>query len=598
MVDHTVLLLTLVVLFVENLDLCNIHTPVIIKNLERYLNESGYDKKDSTYLLNGFTHGFDLEYEGPRDRRDTARNLPFRVGVGNLQDLWDKVMKEIHLKRFAGPFDEIPFQNYVQSPIGLVPKAGNKTRLIFHLSYDFKQFKSVNYYIPHDRCTVRYRDLDHAVNNCLKLLQLVPDATIWLGIADLESAFRLVAMNKRSWSLLVMKARNPESGIMFYFIDKCMPFGSSISCAIFQKFSNALHHIVTYKMLATNLTVTTFITNYLDDFLFIAILEQGCYHIMVIFHETCKVIGIPVAENKTRWPDTEVVFLAILINGISKTLSIPEEKRLKAVDWLRLCCENRKVTVKQLQSLAGLLNFLHRAIYPGRAFTRRIYAKISGRTATLKPHHHVRVDTELKSDCGTWLQFLQTNDMTNFCRPFIDLNKMITATDIKLFSDSSANLKLGFGGVYNSVEYFFGQWEVGYIKKSKPSIEYLELYAVCIGLTIWIHKFPNCRILLHCDNMSVVSMINKTTSGCRKCMSLIRYLVLLGLKFNTRVFAQHILGVRNELSDSLSRLQFGRFWDLAPSSMMETPQPLPQQLWPASKIWNLDFIDINESNYS
>ena len=580
--------------FVENLDLCNIHIPVDIKNLARQLNQSGYDAKDTTYLVKGFTHGFDLEYEGPRDRKDTARNLPFREGVRNLQDLWDKVMKEVHLKRFAGPCADIPFQNYVQSPIGLVPKAGNKTRLIFHLSYDFKWYKSVNFYIPHDRCTVKYRDLDHAVNHCLKLLQLVPDATIWLGIVDLELAFRLVPMNRQSWSLLVMKARNPESGLMFYFIGKCMPFGSSISCAIFQKFSNALHHIVTYKMLTTSLTVSTFIMNYLDDFLFIAISEQGCYRIMVIFHETCKEIGVPVSESKMKWPDTEVVFLAILINGVSKTLSIPEEKRLKAVDWIRLCCENRKVTVKQLQSLAGLLNFLQWAIYPGRAFTRRVYAKISGKTATLKLHHHMRVDAELKNDCETWLRFLQSNDMTNYCRLFIDLNKMITATDIQLFSDSSANAKLGFRGVYNNIEFFFGQWQSGYIKRLQPSIEYLELYAVCIGLTIWIHKFPNSRILLHCVNMSVVSMINKTSSGCRKCMSLIRYLVLLGLKFNTRIFARHILGVRNELSDSLSRLQFGRFWDLVPSSMMETPQPLPTQLWSASKIWNADFIDINE----
>ena len=48
-------------------------------------------------------------------------------------------MKEIKERRYAGPFmkENFPFVNYIQSPIGLVPKAGNKTRLIFHLSYDF-----------------------------------------------------------------------------------------------------------------------------------------------------------------------------------------------------------------------------------------------------------------------------------------------------------------------------------------------------------------------------------------------------------------------------------------------------------------------------
>ena len=37
----------------------------------------------------------------------------------------------------------------VQSPVGLVPKSGGKTRLIFHFSYHFKNGnQSVNYWTP------------------------------------------------------------------------------------------------------------------------------------------------------------------------------------------------------------------------------------------------------------------------------------------------------------------------------------------------------------------------------------------------------------------------------------------------------------------
>ena len=36
----------------------------------------------------------------------------------------------------------LPFQNSVQSPIGLVPKANDKTCLIFHLSFDFREDES------------------------------------------------------------------------------------------------------------------------------------------------------------------------------------------------------------------------------------------------------------------------------------------------------------------------------------------------------------------------------------------------------------------------------------------------------------------------
>ena len=50
----------------------------------------------------------------------TAPNLKFRVG--NPTILWNKVMKEVGLGRYAGPFKQIPFNNYIQSPIGLVEK--------------------------------------------------------------------------------------------------------------------------------------------------------------------------------------------------------------------------------------------------------------------------------------------------------------------------------------------------------------------------------------------------------------------------------------------------------------------------------------------
>ena len=60
------------------------------------------------------------------------------AGVGNETEMWNKIMKDVSAKRVAGPFDKIPFTNFIQSPIGLVPKAGNKTRLIFHLSFNFE----------------------------------------------------------------------------------------------------------------------------------------------------------------------------------------------------------------------------------------------------------------------------------------------------------------------------------------------------------------------------------------------------------------------------------------------------------------------------
>ena len=569
----------------SNFDLSNIYTPVNVKLLEQLLTLSKFDNKESKFLVNGFKHGFSLDYEGPMDRNDVSENIPLR-DIGTHSDLWSKVMKEVKAKRFAGPYEGTPpLKHFVQSPIGLVPKAGNQTRLIFHLSYKFKNGNdSINSYIPREKCSVKYHDVDHAVNNCLRLLKANPDATLWFAVADLKSAFRMVPLAPHWWGLLVMKARHPKSGKWFYFIDKCLPFGAAISCAIFQRWLNALTHITNHFLKES--VPQRGISNYLDDFFNVSLSRVACNTMILTFHRICDQLGVPLAKEKTVWATVLAVFLGILLDGKNKILAIPQEKIEKAQYMLRLMLTNKKTKVKEIEKLTGLLNFLGRAVYPGRAFTCRMYCRINYQERGLKKYHHVNLNHEFRADCKVWLRFLseEVNGRLVLYRPFIDISTTTSATEIGFYTDSSAAVQLGCGGVMKT-HWFFGQWEKDYVSKLKPSIEYLELLAVCIGAFIWSETMENKRILIHCDNMAVVSMINKTTSSCQHCMHLIRLLVLRSLQFNFRIFAVYVKTGDNGLADSLSRLQFERFRKLAPN-MDKFPEKLPWELWPPSKLWN------------
>ena len=161
---------------------------------------------DRNFLIEGFTTGFDIGYAGPRVRKSKSENIPLTVGTKS--DLWEKITKEIDAGRVAGPFNQIPYENYIQSPIGLVPKAGGKTRMIFHLSYNFsdrEQDGSLNAWTPREICTVHYNDLDAVIRKCLNLLKEVETLcasgcltkddiaklakpVIYLGKTDLTSA--------------------------------------------------------------------------------------------------------------------------------------------------------------------------------------------------------------------------------------------------------------------------------------------------------------------------------------------------------------------------------------------------------------------------
>ena len=280
----------------SNLDIDNIVTPINVQALEDLLVRTHYDRKETAFLIKGFSKGFSLGYKGPKNRQDYSKNIPFTPGVGNKSDMWNKIMKEVKLKRFAGPFSRVSFEEFIQSPIGLVPKAGGQTRLIFHLSYKFPNGnESINHWTPKERCTVSYRDIDHAIKNCLSHAEQVDvkkdnDKStkggslvfncLFFGKTDLRSAYRVAPMKVKHFCFLVLKAEDPTTGVFMFFIDKCMPFGASISCAHFQRISNALKHIVESLE-----GIYNSITNYLDDFLFVHYIKMLCRQLMRLFYE-------------------------------------------------------------------------------------------------------------------------------------------------------------------------------------------------------------------------------------------------------------------------------------------------------------------------
>ena len=543
-------------------------TPVDVDTLEDLLTNLHYPKDKTKFLTHSFRNGFDLGYRGDPKVKLKSPNL--KITVGSKIILWNKVMKEVQLKRYAGPFSEPPFEHFIQSPIGLVPKDGNKTRLIFHLSYPRGSGKSVNENTPEHLCSVKYKDFDEAVKLCARL-----GKNCSAGKSDMTSAFRHLCIRKRDWKYLVMKAQNPSDGKFYYFVDKCLPFGSAISCAHFQAFSDAVAFVVSCLTQEDNV-------NYLDDFFFAALYKAMCDSYIEVFLKVCEQINFPVSLEKTFWGATTIIFLGLLIDTELQLVCIPEEKVNRALEMIKFFLSRRKVTLKQLQKLCGFLNFLCKSVVPGRVFTRRLYAFGSGLT---KPNHHLNVNSEMRMDLRMWEQFL--SHPSAYSRPFFDFSKELNSEEIDMFTDASRNPRLGCGG-FNKDSWFMAQWDLEFMNQYNPSINYLELYAVAVAVLNWIHRYPNKRVTLFCDNLSVVHMINNTASNCKNCMLLLRIIVLKGLIHNVHIRAKHVVGVSNNLADFLSRMKKDKFLRLARKQrkiFSRSPTPMPSQIWPMQNIW-------------
>ena len=555
----------------SNLDLNSIVTPVNYEKLQSLLIDTKYDRDLTDFLVDGFKNGFSLEYQGSRHRRMQAPNLKFTIG--NKVELWNKVMKEVGLGRYAGPYDRPPFEYYVQSPIGLVPKdEGRQTRLIFHLSYPRDGKSSINANTLRNKCVVTYKDFNHAIQLCLKIIEKF--GTCVFAKTDLVSTFRNLGIRPQDWPLLTMKAENPDDGKVYFFIDKCLPFGHTISCALFQKVSDALEHIC--RVMTSHEAV-----NYLNDFLFIDVNTFTCNSQMQVFLGICIDIGFPVSEEKTHWATDCLAFLGLLIDSIKRLVCVPIEKITKARNLINYCLDrrSRKITLLELQRIAGYLNFLCRVIVPGRPFTRRLYYACKN---LQKPYHHTNLTGELKKDLRMWLDFL--NHPTVYCRPFLDFDNAIRADQIDMYTDASRNFDLGAGDVCQKSWYYL-RWNREFMEEKQPSIEYLELYAVAVAVLNWIHRFSNRQVILFCDNISVVYMINRCTSTCKNCLKLIRLIVFEGLIHNVRIFANYVSTKQNAVADALSRSNLRKFYRITKGKYEISPTEIPSQLWAMQDLW-------------
>ena len=282
------------------------------------MTEADYNQAEIEFLIQGFKEGFELNYSGPMNRKDRSKNIPFTVG--DEKEMWNKIMKEVKEEGYAGPYDEIPFKHYIQSPVGLVPKAGGKTRLIFHLSYNFsseESGKSVNYFIPKDLCSVKYHNLDDVIKAALivkdKINNLFGSKANWpvfFSKADGLSAFYQVPLSQKNWPLLILMARDPRDSKLKFFVDKCLPFGTSISCAIYQRISDVIAHLVRHRYI-----VALGVMNYLDDFLFVEITRAQCNKAIQTFLDVCEEVSLPVSIEKTEWSSPLMVFLGNLLDG-------------------------------------------------------------------------------------------------------------------------------------------------------------------------------------------------------------------------------------------------------------------------------------------
>ena len=117
---------------------------------------------------------------------------------------------------------------------------------------------------------------------------------------------------------------------------------------------------------------------------------------------------------------------------------LPADKLAKIKRLLNSYLSRSKLSLVEIQSLVGLLNFACSVVVPGRCFLRRLIEITRG---LRKPHHRVRVTRSAKEDMQMWLRFIEEFNGKSF---FLE-DKWENSVNMKLNTDAS---NIGYGEIF------------------------------------------------------------------------------------------------------------------------------------------------------
>lgn len=408
----------------------------------------------------------------------------------------------------------------VVSALGAVPKSDGSYRLIHDCS--LPDGGSVNSHAP-DFDKYSYESVDSAT----ALLK----SGYYMAKVDIKSAYRHIPLHPQSQRVTGLKWRFSD-GTETYFYDAKLPFGARAAPTIFHRLSQSVKRMMSRR--GFDLMVA-----FQDDFLIIGRTYKECLQAWLVLINLLLKLGLDINYNKLVAPCTRLVFLGIQIDTESCEIALPEDKLQDIKHVIASFRQKRRASKRQLQSLAGKLNFAAKVVRGGRTFLRRILNCIA---RLRRPHHKAKIAVEVQKDIHWWSSFM---DQYNGVAAFIDtINIAPILTDACSFA----------GGGFCNGDFMYTVWETDMSTVSSLPINYKETISAALAVIRWAPHLQNRPIMVYTDNQCAAAILNKCASRNNVVMSLLRTMFWKVSKANCTVRAVYMPGEKHVLADTISRL--------------------------------------------
>ncbi len=439
---------------------------------------------DREFLLEGVTEGFHIiEPEGnllsaemPNHR--SATDPQVRPYVEEL------ILNEIN----SGNYIMCNSKPNIVSAIGAVPKSDGGYRLIHDCS--LPKVGALNNYAP-EMDKYSYETVDQAVS------LLKPG--YYMAKVDIKSSYRHVPIHPKSQRATGLSWVF-EDGTKQYFYDAKLPFGARASPTIFHRISQSVKRMMARR--GFDLVVA-----FQDDFLIIGKTYAECLEAWLILIDLLLGLGFQLSQKKSVGPTTCLVFLGIQLDTVSCQCSLPREKLEDIQTVTASFLQKRRASRRQLQSLAGKLNFAAKVVRGGRTFLRRILNCIA---RLRRPDHKAIIPAAAREDIKWWHTFLK------------DFNGVVSFVDHSNFATIMTDAcSMGGGGFCNG-DWFYVNWELDIPHMASVPINYKEAVTAAYAVIRWAPVLQNRNVYVYVDNQCAASIINKCASKEDSVMSILR----------------------------------------------------------------------------
>ena len=482
-----------------------------------------YDDKIICDLLEfGFPLDFDRNVTlctNERRNHKGARDYPVFVNK--------YLQSETTLSRIAGPFRSNPLSvPLMVSPLNTVPKdSDDERRVIVDLSWPLGE-GSVNSGISKEMYLEEKIESNYASveDVCKMVLDSGPGSLIYKR--DLRKAYRQFPVDPADYYLLGYCWDDQ------YFIDTVLAMGQRNAGVGCSRVSNAvmyMHSLSGYQGVS-----------YLDDLIGVAdpsTASDAYNQLGTLLRE----LGLEENIPKACPPSTIQNVLGVIIDTEQMTISVTDERMTEIAELLAKWRRKKVCRKKELQSLIGKLCFICKCIRQSRVFLNRLLAVL--RSVDWTTTDRVTLSEDFHKELRWWSTFMASFNGVGFIP-----SPIWSEPDVAMATDSCLS---GCGGICAN-EYFHTQFPSKILNQGFP-IHKLEFLAVLVGARTWGHLFGGQKMVMYCDNMAVVEVINSSKTRDAFMATCLRELWLVVAKNKFELRAIHLPGEENRVADWLSR---------------------------------------------